>query len=188
MRSPSIFLEPSFQSKLLSHHACKEAAHRVLLPAGKPSSRLRWSCRSANEAYRRPDLVSSVARLFLSRAGRLRLDWQWRFGSNRSCCSGYSGAFGSRFRHRDPPSVSGENASPPPKPHLGHRGRRGRIPERVQRPKLTAVPLRLRRNASPFWIILLLELGRCDHGMTLVQINQREWLVLCLFKESWRPS
>jgi hypothetical protein len=34
--------------------------------------------------------------------------------------------------------------------------RRGRIPKRSQRPELDTVPLCLREEASPFWIILLL--------------------------------
>jgi hypothetical protein len=36
------------------------------------------------------------------------------------------------------------------------RSRRGRIPKRSQCPELDTVPLRLRAEASPFWIILLL--------------------------------
>jgi hypothetical protein len=41
--------------------------------------------------------------------------------------------------------------------------RRGRIPEHVKSPKLTKVPLCLRRKASPFRIILLLISGLLEH-------------------------
>src|SRR6185437_8562331 len=43
--------------------------------------------------------------------------------------------------------------------------RRGRIPVRVHRPELTAVLLCWQRNASSFWIILLLVSGRLEHAM-----------------------
>jgi hypothetical protein len=40
------------------------------------------------------------------------------------------------------------------------------------------LPLRSRRNASPFWIILLLVSGRTDHGPIRVKPNvkvRRSW-------------
>jgi hypothetical protein len=43
-------------------------------------------------------------------------------------------------------------------------GRRGRIPEGLFAPGTVTVPLRSRRKASAFWIILLLVSGRTDHG------------------------
>ena len=43
--------------------------------------------------------------------------------------------------------------------------RRGRISERPQHPELTIVPLRSRPNASPFWIMLLLNGAVLDHQM-----------------------
>ena len=46
------------------------------------------------------------------------------------------------------------------------RSRRGRIPKRGQRPKLDTVPLCLREEASPFWIILLLSEGHRQHPRT----------------------
>jgi hypothetical protein len=79
------FLRAEFQSKLLSHYACKEAAHRVLLPTGQ----FHHGCdgRAGRRAKHLDDpiLFRALPDLFLSRAGQLRLDWQWRFGSNRSC-------------------------------------------------------------------------------------------------------
>ena len=47
----------------------------------------------------------------------------------------------------------------PPRPS----SRRGRIPKRNPRPELTAVPLRLHREASTFWIILLLSWRSSEH-------------------------
>jgi hypothetical protein len=46
----------------------------------------------------------------------------------------------------------------PPRPS----GRRGRISERPQRPELTTVPLQSQPNASLFWIMSLLIIGRRD--------------------------
>jgi hypothetical protein len=43
------------------------------------------------------------------------------------------------------------------------RSRRGRIPKRSQRPELETVPLCLREEASPFWIILLPVEGDREH-------------------------
>ena len=50
--------------------------------------------------------------------------------------------------------------------------RRGRIPEHIKSPELTKVPLCLRRNASPFWIILLLVWANSEHLEPLT-LNQR---------------
>jgi hypothetical protein len=43
--------------------------------------------------------------------------------------------------------------------------RRGRISECRGTPRLQALPLQMQRNASPFWIILLLICGECDYRM-----------------------
>src|SRR5262249_38717372 len=60
--------------------------------------------------------------------------------------------------------VDAASLPPPPPPHLGHvaggAGSRGR-----GAPGTVTVPLCLRPNASPFWIMLLLSLGVLEHGM-----------------------
>src|SRR5262245_4378390 len=56
----------------------------------------------------------------------------------------------------------------PPRP----RGRQGRIPEHAYRPELATVTLCLHREASPFWIILLLVLADPEH-LELLTLNQR---------------
>src|SRR5262249_12526038 len=54
---------------------------------------------------------------------------------------------------------------------------RGRIP-RASRPETVTLPLCSRTNASPFWIMLLLVLGRPDNGMIRVILDRRRSDVL----------
>jgi hypothetical protein len=49
------------------------------------------------------------------------------------------------------PTIAATTEAPPQR-----RSRRGKIPKRNQRSELDTVPLCLREEASPFWIILLL--------------------------------
>src|SRR2546428_14126034 len=54
-----------------------------------------------------------------------------------------------------------------PKPRAGEQAGGARIPERGHAAWSSRAPLPLcsHRNASPFWIILLLVIGPADHGM-----------------------
>jgi hypothetical protein len=60
--------------------------------------------------------------------------------------------------------VGAASLPPPPQPHLGHvaggAGSRGRVA-----PGTVTLPLCLRPNASPFWIMLLLVWSRLDNWM-----------------------
>src|ERR1044071_1056211 len=44
--------------------------------------------------------------------------------------------------------------------------RRGRISECAWHPRMPALPLQTQRNASSFWVMLLLVYGRCNYRMT----------------------
>src|SRR5437868_2378975 len=65
----------------------------------------------------------------------------------------------------------------PPRPS----GRRGRISERPQRPELTTLPLQSRPNASPFWIMLLLNVGALEHEMIKHASRVHRLLMPCDF-------
>ena len=52
------------------------------------------------------------------------------------------------------------------------KSRRGRIPKRSPRLELGTVPLRLREEASPFWIILLLVQGGSEHPMISIAAQE----------------
>src|SRR5262249_55373820 len=72
--------------------------------------------------------------------------------------------------HRDPPLrwcgviAAATTTTAPPRPC----SRRGRIPRARRAPGTVTLPLCLRPNASPFWIMLLLVLGKLDNGMICV--------------------
>src|SRR6266478_8016093 len=77
-----------------------------------------------------------------------------------------------------PPSGSSialvrRRSPPPPQPHLGHAaggaGSRARLA-----PGTVTVPLCSQTKASPFWIMLLLVLGRLDNGMIRIRQPDRE--------------
>src|SRR5262249_40715740 len=73
----------------------------------------------------------------------------------------------------DPPlrwcGVIAATTTAPPRP----RSRRGRIPRARRAPGTVTLPLCSRTNASPFWIMLLLVLGRPDNGMIRVILDRR---------------
>jgi hypothetical protein len=76
-----------------------------------------------------------VVLLVAARDAGLRFDFALDIGISFSCAA----------------TIAATPEAPPQR-----KSRRGRIPKRSQRPELDAVPLCLREEASPFWIILLL--------------------------------
>src|SRR5262249_47605821 len=58
----------------------------------------------------------------------------------------------------------------PPQPHLGHAAGGAGFPRARRAPGMVALPLCSRPNASPFWIMLLLVLGKLDNAMIRVRV------------------
>jgi hypothetical protein len=68
------------------------------------------------------------------------------------------------------------SAPPPPKPRNGQEAGGAGFRKGLFAPGTLTVPLRSRRKASSFWIILLLVSGRTDHGpIGQAECQGRRW-------------